>query len=706
MDDRGLKKEIHLRQGTMIKGRFNVQQLIGRGGFCYTYRAFDSVLNVDVAIKEFFPHGIASREDGNTVTVFTTADETMFSKGKDRFLKEARNLAQFNKNPNIVSIHDYFEENNTAYIVMEYLEGRDLKKYLGGEGNVLAFEYVKMMADAMCDTLSQVHAAGIIHRDISPDNIFICDDGSIKLIDFGAVKQDFNMNNETVTVILKRGYAPKEQYFSKGKLGPWTDIYALAATLYRLVTGQVPQESIERLEEDLLVPAHLINSEVTENFSHALMKAMSLKIEDRYQTMQDFKAGLNDSSHHPEEYYGWEKYENINGEIPGRNETKALFEDVSLTEDGFDAISEMKESISDTMPQNVQENPDVTPEEKLGENKQTASKMHEENKQTERGIHEERNETAWKTAVLIPQVSIEFSGTIPENGSELDEKPETTNRSPEGSENRSEISDGSGNEENLFSVDKKDTSLKDIPSDTEIKDKPYKENDVKEQKSNGSRIVVLFTIALITVMVCGFWAAYNSGQSKESGSYNRTAESEADISLPADINLGFGKKVKDGFNTATNKTVQVKSYIFSVPDYAVETAKVNEDMDMYSFRLGSNDYATSLSFYYAPNYRYIDNGFDDYIEILNQEIISFAEVSNSVILYKGDYSVNGINMKRVIFAIDNEDDYEFKKSQLEYFFIVDEENQAVYHLSLESNDGSDYNYFPDFHKIIDSIRHE
>ena len=120
MEGKDLKREIHLSEGTEIKGRYTIQQLIGRGGFCYTYKAFDSVLNINIAIKEYFPHGVASREGGNTVTVYTLADENVFNKGKDRFLKEARNLAQFIKNTNIVSVLDYFEENNTAYIVMEY----------------------------------------------------------------------------------------------------------------------------------------------------------------------------------------------------------------------------------------------------------------------------------------------------------------------------------------------------------------------------------------------------------------------------------------------------------------------------------------------------------------------------------------------------------------------------------------------------------
>ena len=373
MEGKDLKREIHLSEGSAIKGRYTIQQLIGRGGFCYTYKAFELVT------KHWYLGIVASRVTGNTVTVFTSVDENAFNKGKVRFLKEARNLAQFIKNPNIVSILDYFEENNTAYIVMEYLEGRDMKKHIGAEGNVLDFEYVKALANDMCDTLSQIHSAGIIHRDISPDNIFVCDDGNVKLIDFGAVKQDFNLNNETVTVILKRGYAPKEQYFSKGNLGPWTDVYALGSTIYRLVTGQVPQESIERLDDDRLIPAHLLNAEVPENFSFALMKAMALKIEDRYQSMQEFKAGLNDTGYHSTDYYSRKEISDDNTDVKDGRDTQILIEQNSITQDdGFKEISEMKMDESLQGSQNIQ------------------------------GKFENKPGTVWHTAELIPQESIEW----------------------------------------------------------------------------------------------------------------------------------------------------------------------------------------------------------------------------------------------------------------------------------------------------------
>ena len=357
MDNSDLKKEIHLGIDTIIRGRYRVLKLIGRGGFCYTYKAFDSVLNVNVAIKEYFPHGLASRKSGNTVTVFTEADENMFYKGMKRFLNEARSLAQFNTNPNIVSIYDFFEENNTAYIVMEFLEGEDMKRHIGAAGNVLDFEYVKWLANSMCDTLSQVHEAGIVHRDISPDNIFICSNGSIKLIDFGAVKQSINLNNESVTIILKQGYAPKEQYSSKGRLGPWTDIYALGATLYRLISGRVPPDAIDRIDNDLLVPAHMLNPAVSVNFSLALMKAMSQNIEDRYQTMQEFKAALKDTNVYQDAYNNNANVFNANRANVNALNTKS--DEVWVTKELIENSSIIQESHFEEIPEPEPEKPEV-----------------------------------------------------------------------------------------------------------------------------------------------------------------------------------------------------------------------------------------------------------------------------------------------------------------------------------------------------------
>ena len=323
------RAEIHLKNGTIIRDRFEIVDLIGRGGFCFTYKAYDRVLGVDVAIKEYFPHGVASREGGNTVTVFTEQDALTFDKGKKRFLREARGLAQFKEHPNVVSIYDFFEDFGTAYIVMEYLRGRNLREYLKEANGPLSDEFVYELARRVCDTLSDVHAKGIIHRDISPDNIFYCDNGNVKLIDFGALNQQTHESSDTVTVILKQGFAPVEQYYKDGKQGPWTDIYALGATLYNLSTGRVPQESVARMEQDNLVAPHNINPRLSKNFSIAIMKAMSISKQDRFKNTKDFKKALFDTTVYPKDYY--DRYSGVSQNVSATGaaswETVDIFED-------------------------------------------------------------------------------------------------------------------------------------------------------------------------------------------------------------------------------------------------------------------------------------------------------------------------------------------------------------------------------------------
>ena len=331
------KAEVHLSVGTVIKGRYHIVGLIGRGGFCYTYKATDSILGVEVAIKEYFPHGIASRRENRMVTVFTHQDELVFDKGKKRFLKEARGLAQFNGYPNVVSVYDFFEENGTAYIVMEFLRGMNLRDYMKQCGGILDYEFVRNIAATLCDTLQTIHNRKFIHRDISPDNIFLCDNNYIKLIDFGALNQQTSEVNETVTVILKQGYAPVEQYYRNGEQGPWTDIYALGATLYNFVTGRVPQESVSRMEQDNLVAPHLLNPKVDKNFSIAIMKAMSVSKNDRYKSAEEFKNALFDTSVHSADYY--DVYKNTgSGESVKKNntgwETVDIFESTNLGNSG------------------------------------------------------------------------------------------------------------------------------------------------------------------------------------------------------------------------------------------------------------------------------------------------------------------------------------------------------------------------------------
>lgn len=290
----GNAHNIQLPIGTVIRGRYSIMDIIGRGGFCYTYKAMDNVLGVEVAVKEYFPKSVAKRYYGEVVSVATEADRESFSQGKDRFLNEARHLAQFNGNPGIVNIYDYFDENNTAYIVMEFLKGQNISQYMKYIGGIPDYTFTAYIADRICDILSQVHERGIVHRDLSPDNIFLCENGEVKLIDFGAVakRNDSVINTEVLEVILKPGYTPVEQYNTRGAIGAWTDVYALAATLYKMTTGIVPQEAILRANRDAVIPPHMVNSNIPLEFSMAIMQALSIEPNERYSNMVDFKAAL------------------------------------------------------------------------------------------------------------------------------------------------------------------------------------------------------------------------------------------------------------------------------------------------------------------------------------------------------------------------------------------------------------------------------
>ncbi len=283
---------IQLPIGTIIRQRYKIQDIIGRGGFCYTYRALDTLLGVEVAVKEYFPKNIVSRYEGESVTVEPGENHEKYLQGKIRFLKEARNLAKFNGNPGIVTIYDFFDENNTAYIIMEYLKGQNIGQYMKYIGGIPEYTFTAYVADKICDVLDQIHKQGIVHRDLSPDNIFLCEDGDVKLIDFGAVAKRNDVNKESIEVILKPGYAPPEQYDKNGSIGNWTDIYALGATLYKMTTGKVPQESIVRQNNDNLVSPIQLNSEIPMVFSDAIMQALNLDANYRFSNASDFKAAL------------------------------------------------------------------------------------------------------------------------------------------------------------------------------------------------------------------------------------------------------------------------------------------------------------------------------------------------------------------------------------------------------------------------------
>ena len=286
--DLGEVAPIFLRPGSELKDRYIVGIALGQGGFGITYIGYDKVLNTRVAIKEYFPSDIAGRtSEAGTVSAYPrSADD--FGRGKERFLDEARTLAKFSDHPCIVGVKDCFAENETAYMIMEFLDGVSLKEYLNRkDGRLSVSDSISILAPVM-DALCAVHKEGIIHRDISPDNIFITTDGRVRLIDFGAARQTMG-GQKSLSVMLKPGYAPEEQYRTRGNQGPWTDVYALTATLYRMITGEVPPDSLERVMEDTLdIPVDL-----PQNVQTALRLGMAVRSSERYSSVEQLRAALN-----------------------------------------------------------------------------------------------------------------------------------------------------------------------------------------------------------------------------------------------------------------------------------------------------------------------------------------------------------------------------------------------------------------------------
>lgn len=280
---------VFLKVNTKLNNRYRIESVLGVGGFGITYLAFDELLNVRVAIKEYFPQGIVTRNSGysDNVSISYATQQDSFEQGKKRFVKEARLAAQFQHSKGVVHVTDYFEANNTAYIVMDYLDGITLKKYLEDYGPIPMADMLELIVPLL-ESLDDIHRAGLIHRDISPDNIMVKEGGIVTLMDFGAAREYIEYGGRSLSVILKHGYAPAEQYQSRGIQGPWTDIYALCATIYRSITGMIPQDSIERVMDDRLLPPSRLGVAITPRQERTLMKGLSVKAIDRYQNLKDF----------------------------------------------------------------------------------------------------------------------------------------------------------------------------------------------------------------------------------------------------------------------------------------------------------------------------------------------------------------------------------------------------------------------------------
>lgn len=283
----------HIRPGTLLHDRYYVGRVLGQGGFGITYLGWDTTLDVKIAIKEYFPLSLVTRNpDTMAISCASRQSAGDFDYGLEKFLDEARILASFVNNPNIVSARDFFKEYGSAYMVMEYIDGKDLKSYVEQHGGRISWQQAQDVMMHVMDALADVHNEGLLHRDISPDNIFITARGQIKVLDFGAARSALGVQNKSLSVVLKPGYAPPEQYQTRGNQGPWTDVYSIAATLYRCVTGAIPAESLERLEDETLPPISAYGVEVPAVFESAVLKGLSVKVKDRFQSVQDFQSAL------------------------------------------------------------------------------------------------------------------------------------------------------------------------------------------------------------------------------------------------------------------------------------------------------------------------------------------------------------------------------------------------------------------------------
>lgn len=289
----------YMRPGAILNERYVIGHALGHGGFSVTYLAWDALLLHKVAIKEYLPSEYATRRPGESrLTIFSGKEGEYFQFGKEKFLDEAKRLSAFQNEDGIVHVYDCFSANETAYLVMEYLDGITLSEYLKKEaavlpqGRIAPEKAISMLTPVML-SLQRVHDSGMIHRDIAPDNIMLLKDGGVRLIDFGAARHAVHDCGKSMTVIIKDGYSPEEQYNSHGVQGPAADVYALSATLYQMITGITPPGAIERGEylqkhkRDMLPPPSKFNKAVTKTQDTAILNGMALHTQDRTQSIAE-----------------------------------------------------------------------------------------------------------------------------------------------------------------------------------------------------------------------------------------------------------------------------------------------------------------------------------------------------------------------------------------------------------------------------------
>ncbi|MFP5267199.1 MAG: protein kinase domain-containing protein [Acidobacteriota bacterium] len=281
-----------LPPGTVLHDQYVIGRSLGHGGFGITYLAWDMNLERRVAVKEYLPNGLATRAHGTLQISTYSGQKDDYELGLRKFLEEARVLARFQSHPGMVAVQFFFQANGTAYLVMEYLGGCTFDAYLKDKGGRIPFARAMDVLMPVMDALREVHKTGILHRDISPDNIYITRLGPVKLLDFGAARYALGEHSQNFSIILKEGYAPEEQYRSKGHQGPWTDVYACAATLYRAVVGTAPPPALDRIHQDDLEPPSALGITLPMAAEEALLKALAVDASARYPSIEEFQSEI------------------------------------------------------------------------------------------------------------------------------------------------------------------------------------------------------------------------------------------------------------------------------------------------------------------------------------------------------------------------------------------------------------------------------
>ena len=288
-DEKAERDMLCLPLRTLLHQQYLIGRVLGDGGFGITYLAWDTSLETRVAIKEYMPDGLAGRGSGGlNVRPRSSKHTDGFAYGRDRFIEEARILAKFD-HANIMRVRTFFKENGTGYLVMDYYDGVSLAEYLEKhDGKIPEKDALEIMTPIM-DGLREVHSKKFLHRDIKPQNIYLTAGNRPVLLDFGSARMDAGERSKNLTIILSPGFAPDEQYHRKGNQGPWTDIYACAAVLYKMVTKTTPPDAPERNKKDELVPPEQLVPEISPGFNRAILKALAVEPEDRPQSIEKFQ---------------------------------------------------------------------------------------------------------------------------------------------------------------------------------------------------------------------------------------------------------------------------------------------------------------------------------------------------------------------------------------------------------------------------------